>query len=123
MSSIKQHEKSITFNPIDSRLEIIDISSDTIAQAQQKNKPKIPEKQKAKFDWNDLDLKAYLDIGADIPQNLWRQENRFLRQVDISKGPIVRAVTAMVRLKAPDYLSNPDDKHPPRREFLYYLEE
>ena len=91
MGSIKQHEKSITFNPIDSRLEIMALSSDTVEQAQQKNRPKVPEKQKPKFDSNDLDVKAYLDIGADIPFGLWGQENRFLREVDISKGPIVRA--------------------------------
>ena len=80
MSSIKQHEKSITFNPTDARLEIMGLSSDTVEQAKQQNKPKIPEKQRPKFDWNDfLMLKHTLDIGADIPIALWRQENRFLR--------------------------------------------
>jgi hypothetical protein len=127
MSSIRAHEKSITFNPYDARLEIIGMSSSSshdTAIAAAKNKPKIPEKQKPKFDWNDLDMKAYLDIGAgeNIPYGMWRQENRFLREVDISKGPIVRAVTAMVRLKAPDYSSsNPSEKHE-RKEWLYYLE-
>ena len=114
MSSIKQHEKSIIFNPNnDARLEIMGLSSDKIEQAQKKNKPKVPEKQRPVFDWNDLDVKAYLDIGAEeyIPFGLWQQENRFLRQVDITKGPIQRAVTAMVRLKATDYSTPNKEKN------------
>ena len=41
-------------------------------------------------------------------------------KVDISKGPIERSVVAMVRLKAPDFLSK--DKVSPRKEYVYYTE-
>jgi len=50
-------------------------------------------------------------------------QKRFLSRVDVSKGPIGRTVGMMYRLKAPDYLNNPDaTKNPPRKEFIYYTE-
>src|SRR5215510_2570520 len=75
-------------------------------------------------EWNDNDRKAYLDIGLRPPEHLSRFERKFLSLVDVSKGPVERTVTHIVRLKAPDYLAPlPKDKSiPERKEWLYYTE-
>ena len=59
-----------------------------------------------KIEYNNLNEKAYSDIGLEVPETVGQWEKRFLERVDISKGPIERSVVAMVRLKAPDYSSN-----------------
>jgi hypothetical protein len=83
------------------------------------------------FEYNNLDVKAYKDIDIEVPETVGRWERRFLSNVDVSKGPIERSVVAMVRLKAPDYLGQENQKDkdkdkttklPERKEFLYYAE-
>jgi hypothetical protein len=70
------------------------------------------------------DIKAYQDLDLEVPETVGRWENRFLNMVDVSKGPIERSVIAMVRLKAPDYLTQEKDKTklPERKAFIYYQE-
>ena len=77
-------------------------------------------KKQPQIEWNDKSVTAYTDLGLEVPETVCRWEQRFLSKVDVSKGPIERSVVAMVRLKAPDFLSK--DKVPPRKEFLYYTE-
>ena len=85
------------------------------------NISKIKEtKQSPKIEWNDKSVTAYTDLGLEVPETVCRWERRFLSKVDISKGPIERSVVAMVRLKAPDFLSK--DKVSPRKEYVYYTE-
>ena len=43
-----------------------------------------------------------------------------MSKVDLSKGPIERTVTSIVRLKAPDW--NSTTKKNERKEFIYYEE-
>ena len=81
----------------------------------------IPTRKEPKgFEWNNLSIKAYQDIDMEVPGNLCQFEKRFLSMVDVSKGPIERTVTSMVRLKAPDYSTN--EKVPPRKEWIFYQE-
>jgi hypothetical protein len=40
-----------------------------------------------KIEWNDRDIKAYQDLGLEVPETVGRWENRFLNMVDVSKGP------------------------------------
>ena len=96
-----------------------------------RNVSKIKEtKKQPDIEWNDKNITAYTDLGLEVPENVNMFERRFLSQVDISKGDIERTVTAMYRLRAPDYLSlslssnkNKEDvKVPPRREFIFYME-
>ena len=63
-------------------------------------------------------------MGLEAPEHLGRFEKRFLASVDISKGPIERTVTHMIRLRAPDYLGQEKNKTKlaERREFLYFVE-
>ena len=86
----------------------------------------VPQKPVPNIEWNNNDAKAYTDIGLQPPSHLGMFERRFLSQVDISKAPIQRTVTVMVRCKAPDYLALKDDsqnqKKPDRKEYLIYRE-
>lgn len=75
--------------------------------------------------WNDRDITAYTSIGLEAPYRIGMYMRRFLNQVDVSKAPVERTVTAMVRLKAPDYLGVKEgdkQKKPERKEFLVYRE-
>ena len=75
------------------------------------------------FIWNDNDIKAYEELGLEVPYRLGLYERRFLSQVDIEKAPIQRTVTMMVRLKSYDWLSVKDtDKRPERKEYIWYQE-
>ena len=67
-------------------------------------------KEPKDFEWNDLSIKAYTDLDLEPPERLGMFQKRFLALVDISKQPIQRSVTSMVRLKAPDYLGQEKDK-------------
>ena len=86
-----------------------------------KNISKIKETKKLpEIEWNDKNITAYTDLDLEVPDTVGRFEKRFLSQVDVTKGPIERTVTHMVRLRAPDYLAN--DKVPQRKEWIYYQE-
>ena len=76
-----------------------------------KNILKIKEtKKEPDIEWNNKNITAYTDLGLEIPENVNMFERRFLAQVDITKGDIERTVTAMYRLRAPDYLALEKDK-------------
>ena len=86
-----------------------------------KNISKVKETKKLpEIEWNDKNITAYTDLDLEVPDTVGRFEKRFLSQVDVTKGPIERTVTHMVRLRAPDYLAN--DKVPQRKEWIYYQE-
>ena len=72
-------------------------------------------RKEPKIEWNDLSIKAYQDIGIEVPESLCMFEQRFLNRVDVSKGPIERSVVAIVRLKAYDYLGQKDKTKLPER--------
>ena len=84
----------------------------------------VQQRQVPDIIWNDRDIKAYQDLGLEVPEHLCMFEKRFLSLVDVSRGPIERSVIAMVRLKAPDYLTQEKEKSklPERKEFIYYQE-
>ena len=89
------------------------------------NISKIKEtKKEPDIEWNNKNITAYTDLGLEVPENVNMFEKRFLAQVDISKGDIERTVTAMYRLRAPDYLGQEKNKTkvPERKEFLTYME-
>jgi hypothetical protein len=81
-------------------------------------------KEPANFEYNNMDVQAYNDIDIEVPEHVGRWERRFLSKVDVSKEPIERSVTHIVRLKAPDYLGQEKDKSklPERKDFIYYQE-
>ena len=91
-----------------------------------KNISKIKEtKKEPDIEWNNKNITAYSDLGLEVPENVNMFERRFLAQADVTKVPIEKTVTHMVRLTAPDYLSlssSKDTKVPPRKEFVYYVE-
>jgi hypothetical protein len=84
----------------------------------------IEPKKLPEIEWNDRSIKAYTDLGLEVPEHVGRWEKRFLATVDVSKGPIERTITSMVRLKAPDILGQVKNKTKvaERKEWLYYQE-
>jgi hypothetical protein len=89
------------------------------------NISKIKEiKKEPNMEWNDRSIKAYTDLELEVPETVGRWEKRFLATVDVSKGPIERTITTMVRLRAPDILGQEKNKTKvaERKEFLYYQE-
>jgi len=79
-------------------------------------------KEPAKFEYNNMDVKAYLDLDLPVPETVGRWERKFLSMVDVSRSPIQRNVYSMVRLRAPDYDSNSSTVSKERKEWLYYVE-
>ena len=76
-----------------------------------KNISKIKEtKKEPDIEWNNKNITAYTDLGLDVPENVNMFERRFLSMADVTKGPIERTVTNMVRLRAPDYLGQEKNK-------------
>jgi hypothetical protein len=89
------------------------------------NISKIKEPKKLPdIEWNDRSIKAYTDLGLEVPETVGRWEKRFLATVHVSKGPIERTITSMVRLRAPDILGQEKNKTKvaERKEWLYYAE-
>ena len=86
----------------------------------------IPQKPVPEIEWNQNDIKAYQDIGLQVPSDTCMFQKRFLSLVDVRQGPIERTVTHIVRQKAPDYLSLKEDdtttKKPDRKEYIIYRE-
>jgi hypothetical protein len=80
-------------------------------------------KEPSKFEYNNMDVKAYLELDLPVPETVGRWERKFLSMVDVSKEPIQRNVYSMVRLKARDYDSNSETLSKERKEWLYYVEQ
>ena len=89
-------------------------------------KPDIPKKPEVKIEYNNRTYESYMKNGfADnIPRAIKGPHERiqkFLNEVDLSKGPLERTVTMIVRLRAPDW--NSSSKKNERKEFIYYFED
>jgi len=98
--------------------KVTDINHPNRTKAGLKTKPPVP----LNFEFNNLNEKAYQDIGLNPPGHLGYFERKFLLMVDLDKGPIERTVMTMTRLKAPDYLNQGDKPRPERKEYLVYSE-
>jgi hypothetical protein len=88
------------------------------------NKPEVEKKPEVKIEYNDRSYQSYIKNGfADnIPHSISAPHDRiqkFLSQVDIRKGPIERTVRMMVRLRAPDWNTQKNE----RKEWIYYEED
>src|SRR6476619_6594323 len=76
--------------------------------------------------WNNGTEKSIVEEGFgpeeskdgkyEEPLNVYIDENRFLSEVDIRQGPILREVTKIIRLKATDWSSEKRE----RKEYLIY---
>lgn len=76
------------------------------------------QRPKPEMEWNNKTQESYIENGFHLDRHLYTQENVFLSQVDIRKGPIERTVTKIVRLKAVDWSTEKRE----RKEYLYYYE-
>jgi hypothetical protein len=77
------------------------------------------EQENPIIEYNNNTEQSYLKNGLVVADNVLNtQEKNFISQVDVSKQPIERTVTKIVRVKDIDYKSEKKE----RKEFLYYFE-
>lgn len=86
--------------------------------AKTKQEPEVVEEEESLIEYNNKTEESYLSKNLPSPDYLDYQEKNFLAEIDVSKEPIERTVTRIVRLKAPDYTS----KKRERKEFIIWYE-
>ncbi len=74
-------------------------------------------RNKAKIEWNDRDLKTFIDIGIIPSEHICMFEKRFLSRVDTTREPIKRTVQTIIRLKASRLFNSKQ-----RKEGVYLLQ-